>query len=626
MSVPVAFLQRARAWLRARGAVSPSSLLLRSREARVGFLAWLLLLTAYLALLWPMLRDFSTYGFHDWDAHAAYRYITPLSLREYGEGPWWHPWLCGGVPAWGYVEGAPNLVSPYLPFYLWADMRTAMRVEVVGNGLIGLAGAYALGRRFTRSRALSAFFAALFVLNGRWALQTAVGHTWHLQYAITPWVFYCVERALDEKRLTFAGWAGALLAYLCYAGGIYPLPHTALFLLVYTVLCALFRCSFRPLVVVGVAGVCSLGLAAPKLLSVLDYMRGAPRLIESHERIGLAELWVMLTDPNQAYGARPVRVPAYNWHEWGLYVGTAGLAFIGFGLLFARGARGQALKLCGAACLLLGFGEFHENAPWRLLHRLPPFSSQHVPSRFHYLMLFFLGLASVTALGPRLDRWIARRAWLDLLLLLPLALFLRDLVQVNQVPFEQAFWMRAPDTIPVSARFEHRTNAPVSYVEPDWAAPMLLAMFANTGVIRCYGADQSLQPGAVAADAPGYRGSAFVADGAGKASVVEWSPNRATVEVEGARPGALVVYNMNYDSSWSADGSPALDSERRVAARLLPGRTRVQFSYFPRTLKYSLPLFFVSIILMVYARRIARRARELARWLAQELEARIANR
>ena len=46
-----------------------------------------------LAVLWPMLEDWSTYGFHDWDVMTSYRYITVLSLKQYGEGPWWNPWM-----------------------------------------------------------------------------------------------------------------------------------------------------------------------------------------------------------------------------------------------------------------------------------------------------------------------------------------------------------------------------------------------------------------------------------------------------------------------------------------------------------------------------------------------------
>src|SRR5687768_9961908 len=108
-----------------------------SRRELLGVVAGLAIpIVALLYVTGPMLADFSTYGFHDWDVETAYRYITVQSLAH-GEGPWWHPWLCGGVPAWGYVEGAPNLVSPYLPLYLLADVRTAIRLELLGQGVLG---------------------------------------------------------------------------------------------------------------------------------------------------------------------------------------------------------------------------------------------------------------------------------------------------------------------------------------------------------------------------------------------------------------------------------------------------------------------------------------------------------
>src|SRR5262245_40753520 len=75
------------------------------RRVAVGA-ALFLLVGSLVYVLEPMLADFSTYGFHDWDIETAYRYITVISLREYGEGPWWQPYVCGGVPAWGYAEEA----------------------------------------------------------------------------------------------------------------------------------------------------------------------------------------------------------------------------------------------------------------------------------------------------------------------------------------------------------------------------------------------------------------------------------------------------------------------------------------------------------------------------------------
>lgn len=566
----------------------------RDAPFSLGFAATLLaigLLVGCLAfVLGPMLRDFSTYGFHDWDSAAAYRYITPLSLKH-GEGPWWQPWFCGGVPAFGYSEGAPNLVSPYLPFYLFADVRTALRFEVLGQALLAFAGCWLFAGVFTRSVALRALLGALFVLNGRWALQAAVGHLWHLQYAFMPWAFYFYERSLAPERFRFAVALGVTLALCCFLGGIYPLPHTALLLGLYALWRAACDRSWLPLGRLVVAGASALGLSAPKLFAVADQMRVIPRLIESNEVIGVAELSAMLLAPDQRYGQRSAPVPAYNWHEWGIYVGWGGVLVLFVAVVAASGSRGLGYKLLGLSCLLLGFGAFQPYAPWALLHRLPLFASQHVPSRFHYPMLLMLGAAFVEYANGWIAPRLARKPWLDLVLLVPVAVFAWDMSRFSRTPFEQAFWMTAPETIPRAELFEQQLEPPVQYVRRDWAKPMLLAMFANTGVVDCYGVDPRFVPSAIPVGSSAYRGLAFVeGEPAGRARVIDWTPNRAVVEVSGARPGDFVVYDMNYDSSWRAGGEPALELHGLVATRVRASNERVEFHYFPRTFRWSLPL------------------------------------
>jgi hypothetical protein len=588
-------------------------------------LAWAILLGSLLHVLGPMLRDFSTYGFHDWDVASAYRYITVLSWREYGEGPWWHPFLCGGVPAFGYVEGATNLISPFLPVYLLFDIRTAIRVEVVVQAVFAMAGAYLLASRFTKSAALSALLAALFVLNGRYAFQVASGHTWHLGYSLMPWAFYLFDRAHVSGRVLAAAWSGVAIALQCYLGAIYPLPHTALFLSVYALLLALVRLELRPLLMLAVAGSTAFGLAAPKLLAVLDHMRDLPRLIESKEVIGVKELFVMLLAPEQRFNERPVPVPAYNWHEWGIYVGAGGVLVLVTALLFARGPRENLFKLLGFACLLLGFGAFHPASPWALLHELPIFASQHVPSRFHVPMLLFFGVAFVGFAGRAVDAWTERRPKLALFLLVPLSLFAWDMARYSRIPMEQAFWMRAPEQVPRRTMFDHRRLPPVQYLRRDWAAPILLSMFANTGVIRCYGVDPNFVPGALPSDLPRYPGLAYVAQGSGSAKVVEWTPNRAVIEVRGATPGALLVYNMNHDPSFRANGEPALEWNGVNAKRIESVNERVEFSYFPRTLRYSwlLPLL-TMVTLGALSPLVRARIREwLGRWRAGSAPQRV---
>ena len=62
---------------------------------------------------------------------------------------------------------------------------------------------------------------------------------------------------------------------------------------------------------------------------------------------------------------------------------------------------------------------------------------------------------------------------------------------------------------------------------------------------------------------------------------------------------------MNYDSSWRADGEPALDHAGVVAGKLLPGSNRIEFSYFPRTLAWSVPLSLLTLALCFWRRRYA---------------------
>jgi hypothetical protein len=592
-----AWLEAARSALGARGG--------RARALALAGAAVVLLSTLF-TILAPMLADFHTYGFHDWDVETAYRYITVVSLKQYHEGPWWHPWLCGGFPAFGDTETASNLISPYLPLYLFTDLRVAIRLEVVGGALTGLLGTFLLARRFSKSTALCALVAALYVLNGRWALQAAAGHTWHLQYGLLPWALLFFERSLEPGRLRNAIGAGVALACMVLWGGIYPLPQSALILSVYALLLVLFTGSARPLYALAIAGSVAIGLGAPKLFAVFDRLDRMPRLIESREVIGLSDLLVMFTAPDQHFGVHPIRTPAYNWHEWGIYIGPLGVALLCIAVVFARGPRGQPLKLTALLLLLLGFGAFHEHAPWTLLHQLPVFSSQHVPSRWHYPMLLLLGLAFLTVAAPHVDRWLERAPALDVLLLLPVALWCADIGRVSQQPFTQAFWLEKPDEIPALALFEHHTNPPVNYIHRDWAAPMLLSMMANTGVIKCYGVDSHFKPSALAADAPGYRGPAYV-EGGGSAQITDWSPDHADVAVSGAGANALVVYNMNYDPSWRANGEPALDYDGLVAARLSGAAKRVTFRYFPRSFRFSLPLFLVTLAGVVWG--ILRRRR-----------------
>jgi hypothetical protein len=566
-------------------------------RAAAAMTAWSTLVGMVWIVVAPWFADTTTYGFHDWDTASAFRYLTVRALRVDHELPGFNPYHCGGYPAWGYVEGVTNLVSPWLPFYLALPLPLAIRIEVVGMGLLAAVGAYVLAGAFTRSHAARLLVAALWAVNGRWGLQAAAGHGWHLAYAYLPWCLWCFERARRPRApVGYLLGAAGCFALLVYSGGIYPLPHTVLVVAGYALLLALQERRLRPLWIVAVAGLIGIGLAAPKLVPMLHTFSAEPRLIASAEKLSPGAFVTLLTHPEQPFYARPARVHPYGWHEWGMYISWLGVGVLFAALVLVEGARERLLKVVGVLLVVLGFGAFHPLAPWSLLHaHVPLFKSQHVPSRFLYPAVLVLALVAAAGLGAFIERQRRRVRWLDFACAIAVSALAGDVARVAQQPMRNAMWMVAP-AIPEGRTFGHEERAPFQYRRRDWAAPMLLAMKANTGVLDCYGVPrpERRERGALARNDRRYRGEAHFTDG-GDATVERWTPNRATIAFEPAPRERTLVYNMRHWPGWHADVGVVSALDHAVAVRLPAGISRVTLSYTPPGLGRGLAALAVTL-------------------------------
>lgn len=586
------------------------------------------------AVLAPTLAHMTSLGGNDWDEMAAQRYLVIKSLREYHQFPFWNPFSCGGHPAWAGPECATIAVSPWLPVYLKLPLGEAIRVEIVGMALVAAIGTWLLAGRFTARPVVRALVCVLWVVDGRWALQTAAGHTWHLYYAWTPWVFYFFDRAVWDRRSARA-WlldvtlAGASLAAMVYGGGIYPLPETALFLCIYAVLCAVYRRSLAPLGTAAASGALSVGLSAPKLFPLLVTLRRFPRITDSPEVVDPSLLWAALTSHDQGLGSQPVPLANWGWHEYGIYVGVAGAILLVVGMLAARGPRASAWRVLAVLSLLLGLGSFADWAPWPLVHRfLPVFHSQHVPSRWLYMWVLF----SAVLAGAWLDRVLAagaeriaaRSRWLiELAALLAVACLAYDITGVARQPLQKTFSKKLGSYVE-SAEFQtFSVPRPGDYYlagSPE--VPMLPAMMENEDVIRCdtfpaffwyfrsSATGKLYGIGAHGRDQPEYKGEAYLASGIGSAKIESFSTNAFTVSYEGARPGDLLVLNQNWDPGWTALGERAIDYKSTNAARISAPSGRVVFRYRPVGWHAGLGALAVTVLLLFGAYRTATRHRQ----------------
>jgi hypothetical protein len=582
--------------------------------------SWFIILAMIAAVMAPTLTDVNTIGGHDWDQQESYRYFVTKAVLRFHQFPFWNPYACGGYPSWGGFESDTTVVSPWFPFYLTMPLGHAMRIEMTGMMLLAAAGAWLLAGRFTLSPSARALVVVAFAANSRWTLQASSGHTWHLAYAWTPWALYFYDRAVGADR----AWGrpryrdvvltGACLAVMVYMGGIYPLPHTLVAITLYGLFLAAVMRSYRPIVVELMSGLVALGLSAPKLLPVLDVIRRYPRLVDSPESIDLGTFVKIFTSRER------VPVSPWGWHEFGIYVGWPVVIVVMIAALFGRGARESPLKWTGCVLLLLGFGSFDPHAPWPLLHHLPIFKSQHVPSRWLYPGLLLLMVLSAAVLERILRRTGRARGWLEIAIVGATAWISRDIAQVAREPMS-AFTNHMPAIPESSGPFHTEIHAPPELEKGyarDWAPPALPAEIANIGTIDCgvfpgfhnYYRDtngRTFGLGARGRGDPAYHGEAFIAEGVGQAAITSFTPNRVTVEVSGATPGEHVVLNQNWDAGWTANGSPVIDWADTSAAVLSAPQGTITFRYRPRFWYTGLALFAMTLAGIGFAYRHRRR-------------------
>jgi hypothetical protein len=597
-----------------------------------GVLASLVVVAMVLLVLKPILADAHGYGRHEWDQAMAQRYLVKKTLVRFHELPLWNPYECGGHPAWASFEGDPVVVAPWLPAYLWLALPVALRVEIAVSALWGAAGAWLLASRFTRSYAACAFVATVFAVDGRWTLQLAAGHAWHLVYAWMPWVLLLFDRAiggdptLGPPRNRNAIGAGACLAMMVYTGGYDPLLQTTVVLVGYAVFVAIGARSVRPLGALALAGLVAVGLSAPKLLPALDVLRRYRRVHGPPGSLSPEQLADLLTDRVQGFATGHAGVGDGTWHEVGMYLGWAAVVALGLGVLVGRGVRVNALKALGLLLLVLGLGGFSPYAPWSLAQHLPILGSEPVPYRWLYPAVLLLGCAAAAAFERGMRRAGRARAALEGVALLAVAWIARDVGTVARFPLEDHMHEGPPKNAESVGPFHTETKLPRNLeYEPGERTPTTLpAELANVGVIEC-----DTFPGldnfdGLASAIPGYdgrptglgargvgdhdyHGESFLVDGVGTATITGWSPNVIEVRVDGATPGGEVVVNQNWDPGWSVDGRRALDHGNAVAARVTASTQTLRFRYRPPLGWAGCALFAATVVALLLAHRASRR-------------------
>lgn len=567
-------------------------------------------LAAALALVGEAFEQPYATGFGDYDVFHLMWEAARTTVLAHGELPLWNPYVCGGMPEWGY--GNSQVFHPLFLLALPLGSTLGLKVFLLLHAAAGVAGTFLLARvELGLRRGPAAFTAALFAGTGFFAWHCGLGHANFIPFYLLPWLVLAWRRAARDRRHGVS--VAAVLALALLGGGGYPFAFFALVLAFEAGATAVeARRRLATASTLAVASGLTLLLGAPRLLPVLVNVTRYPKVVRETDHASPLEVLVMWTDRATEFDGLPWRDHSWSFVEYGCYLGVATLLLAAVGAVCAGLGRGRRRLVVGAlAFTTLALGAFAPWAPWALLAKLPVFESLQVPSRWMIVSSFYVVLLSGLGLQRLLDAAAARATGLRLAVAVAALVVVADVWAVHRAIVDGR-WSREPVEVEASSPRFVLTSGPQSPVERRAARyparPRLPGWNVGTG--HCY-TGMGYRPafGLWVGDLPQVR--AVPGDAV---EIVERDRTatswRVTARVD--RPTRL-VFNQTWEQDWVATPGPAIADLGRLAVDLPPGVHDVELRYRPRSLPWALAA--LALGLAISALLLRRRARA-GPWLA----------
>ena len=164
----------------------------------------------------------------DWRWFHFHWEISRTTVVDYGQLPAWNPYQCGGHVH--LANPQTQFLSPLAWPALVVGVPLGLKLFIVLHFLAGFASMWWLGAVFRQRPLARAFSAVVFCCSGFFAFHTGGGHSAFLPFLYLPAVLAAFHKGLSDARWLAA--AAGLLALMVLEGGVYPVPYSALLLLV----------------------------------------------------------------------------------------------------------------------------------------------------------------------------------------------------------------------------------------------------------------------------------------------------------------------------------------------------------------------------------------------------------
>ncbi len=532
-----------------------------------------------LILAIPILRHIHNWGVRDWDLFTTLHAAAVRSIVQYGQFPFWNPYIGGGNILFAHPE--VPVLNPLFGLLLIFGPLIGLKIQLLVIYFIGLSGWYKLARKLGISFHASLIPPLVYMLSSLLTLHFAAGHIPFHYFAVFPWVLFFYKKSLERPVHILS--TGAAVAFIILgSGAAVPLLFTLFFLFLFSLLDIDRIRTFRPPLYAVAAGLCGILFAAVKFFPMYDYLSRHPWIPEG--TVQTTPLWIlptMLFSFNQSLFADHIRGYVWGWHEYGAFVGPLAMLLVVIALVQFK--RNWRYALLIGISLLIVFGSFLPPwSPWDILHHLPGFESIRVPSRFILLALIAFAILAGRGMDIVLSYAGSRRR----LVAYGTAAVIAATHLAVCLPILGETFTRAPEYVAYQQDFKQIAGDPNH---------MYAAFLANRGTIQ-------------AAWLSAYREGRGIIDRSNRtwewfaqqnAVVVErrtFTPNRITFSLHADRPDTLVV-SQGYDPGWHReDGEPVGKFAELVALDIAPGDTKAEIYYYPNYFMLGLWVSLISIL------------------------------
>jgi hypothetical protein len=349
--------------------------------------------------------------------YPTYRFAAEWWRR--GILPLWNPHLFAGMPFVGDIQSGIFYPINLLAFFVssplaFRDMEflSILHFFIAGAGMYALLrwGEWRVTSDETNTPRHTPHVARLAALAGASAFEFSdlfITHFGNLNLiatiAWTPLILLFYQRAVTDRRASFAIIAGILLALAFHAGHI----QMFLFALIALGLLSVFEAARiahpasrgTPFVMLALVALVSFGLAAPQLLPSVEMAQNTVRAAFAYERAAEFSL-----PPAQLIG---LFVPGFfgrgAQHAWGPwervevgYIGVLPIILAMLALVLRRDAPTRFFGVFAALGLALALGGYAILHGW-LYQFVPGFGQLRAPARF--IVLFDFAIAALAAFG-----------------------------------------------------------------------------------------------------------------------------------------------------------------------------------------------------------------------------------